>query len=112
MNTTILTKLCARLTLLLALSLSAFATTDPYLTWCTGYFQTEQPPGNDPDRDGLPNLLEYLGNTDPTQYTVASEIYKITTLPAPPAPVLQLTAWQRMDDPISNSSVIPIPPCI
>lgn len=55
----------------------------------------------DPDGDNLPNLVEYLSDTDPLVRTPASSsfVYSLTPSATPAGRRGQITAWQRTDDP-------------
>ncbi|MGL4399838.1 MAG: hypothetical protein ACRCXD_08210, partial [Luteolibacter sp.] len=96
---------------ILALHTTAQAT-DAYLTWASSKWgvtavgssaakNTTWGENADPDKDGLPNLIEYTADTDPTRPNPASDCFEFI-LPATGAPSSrypQLYAWQRTDDP-------------
>ncbi|MDB4265405.1 FG-GAP-like repeat-containing protein [bacterium] len=55
----------------------------------------------DPDGDGLSNLLEYVGDLDPTTPSDHSELYVTELIPAEGTQQrhLMMRVWQRIDDP-------------
>lgn len=50
-----------------ALSFLGAATNQPYSDWRAAYGADQDQPGDDPDQDGLNNLVEYAFDLDPTQ---------------------------------------------
>ncbi len=106
-----LTRLLAALSFLLLLATFSRAAEDRYWPWAAAHFghAIASDPAQkaavwgetaDPERDGLPNLLEYAADTDPLARTPLSAI---STYQPTPGPALTshpvLTAWQRTDDP-------------
>lgn len=57
--------------------------------------------GENADRDGIPNLLEYQADTNPTARTPLSDVYTFSVPEAgsPSQRFPQLLAWLRTDDP-------------
>lgn len=103
---------CCLLVLPALLSVQARAADDDsYWRWAASYFgqANASDPGKettlwggtaDPDKDGIPNLIEYATATNPNQPNQLSDCYVLDIVAGPSdSRQLEMRAWVRTDDP-------------